>query len=142
MCSGRTTVLSVEAPGLMKHLSVPGTRTDTWPNIPIVPWKLRIRVSVAAFSRSTASSFMSRIPPSARKGLMTPPRLFGPRQACALNQTAPAIDLRRQEFLQLGRRSAVHRDGADPDHHIANLGHYGDRLELGVQPINHRFGRC
>ena len=61
MCSGRTTVLSVEAPGLMKHLSVPGTRTDTWPNIPIVPWRLSIRVNVAAFSRSSASSFMLEV---------------------------------------------------------------------------------
>jgi hypothetical protein len=58
---GPHTVLSVEAPGLMKHLSVPGTRTDTWPNIPIVPWKLSIRVNVAAFSRSIASSLMLEV---------------------------------------------------------------------------------
>jgi hypothetical protein len=45
----------------MKHLSVPGTRTDTWPNIPIVPWKLSIRVNVAAFSRSIASSLMLEV---------------------------------------------------------------------------------
>src|SRR5262249_29165605 len=57
----RPHLLSVEAPGLMKHLSVPGTRTDTWPNIPIVPWKLSIRVNVAAFSRRLASSLMLEV---------------------------------------------------------------------------------
>jgi hypothetical protein len=54
----RTVVFSVEAPGLMKQMSLPGTRTETWPNIPIVPWKFRIRVSVAVFSRSSFSSLI------------------------------------------------------------------------------------
>ena len=43
---------------------------------------------------------------------VTPSGLFGFREARALNQAAPAVDLRRQEFLQLGRRRAVDRDGA------------------------------
>ena len=49
----RTVVLSVLAPGLMKHLSVPGTRIETWPNIPIVPCMFSMRVSVAVFSRNS-----------------------------------------------------------------------------------------
>ena len=67
-------------------------------------------------------------------GLPTPPGLFGSREARALNQAAPAFDLRRQEFLQLGRRRAVDRDGANPDDHVANLRRCG--LEFGVQPID------
>ena len=35
---GRTVVFSVLAPGLMNTRLVPGTRIETWPNIPIVPW--------------------------------------------------------------------------------------------------------
>src|SRR6266403_1151716 len=74
-------------------------------------------------------------------GLPTPAGLLGSREARALNQAAPAVDLRRQEFLQLGRRRAVDRDGADPHDHVANLRRRGHRLELGMQPIDHRFGR-
>jgi hypothetical protein len=36
--SGCTVDLSVPPPGLSKTRLVPGTRTDTCPNIPIVPW--------------------------------------------------------------------------------------------------------
>src|SRR6476646_9755241 len=72
----------------------------------------------------------------------TPSGLFGFREARALNQAAPAVDLRCQEFLQLGRRPPVDRDGANPNDYVANLRRCGHRLEFGVQPIDHRFGRC
>jgi hypothetical protein len=49
---------------------------------------------------------------------VTPSGLFGFREARALNQAAPAVDLQRQEFLQLGRRRAVDRDGANPNDYV------------------------
>ena len=52
ICSGRTVLFSVLAPGLMKHLSVPGMRIETWPNIPITPCRFSIRVNAAVFSRN------------------------------------------------------------------------------------------
>ncbi|MCX7310628.1 MAG: hypothetical protein NTV56_02640 [Alphaproteobacteria bacterium] len=64
ICSGRTVVFSVLAPGLMKQMSVPGTRIDTWPNIPIVPCMFSMRVSVAVFSRKVFSSLMKQKTPS------------------------------------------------------------------------------
>ena len=44
----------------MVELVGAGPRTDTWPNIPIVR-KLSICVNVAAFSRSSAASFMVEV---------------------------------------------------------------------------------
>src|SRR4029453_1134617 len=64
---------------------------------------------------------------------IAPPGLFGSRETRALNEIAPALDLRRQEFLQLGRRRAVDRDGADPHDRVANVRRRSHRLELGVQ---------
>src|SRR5215213_7833530 len=63
MFSGRTVLLSVLAPGLMKTWLVPGTRIEICPNIPMVPCKLSIRAIVAVLSRSKASSLMEgRLP--------------------------------------------------------------------------------
>src|SRR3954447_11325838 len=95
MCSGRTVLFSVLAPGLMKHLSVPGTRIETWPNMPMVPCRPSIRVSVAVLARNVASSVMAI---SSEKGLQ---RFSG---ASALDQRAPARDLRGEKFLDLIRR--------------------------------------
>src|SRR5262245_26580176 len=110
MCCGRTTVLSVEAPGLMKHLSVPGTRTETWPNMPMVPCQFSMRVRVAAFSRNKASSLIGRITPFCARGS----QLLRLRHASALDQLAPAIDFRGEECLQLARRRAVDRNETEP----------------------------
>src|SRR6516162_5243250 len=57
--SGCTVALSVPPPGLSNTRSVPGTRTDTCPNIPIVPCKLSIRVKVAVLRRNAVSSSMN-----------------------------------------------------------------------------------
>ena len=60
----RTVALSVPPPGLSNIRSVPGTRTDTCPNIPIVPCKLSIRVKVAVLRRNNVSSVMNAASPS------------------------------------------------------------------------------
>ena len=47
-------LFSCWAPGLMKHVSVPGTRIDTWPNMPITPCRFNIQVQhVAGFLHVT-----------------------------------------------------------------------------------------
>ena len=59
MSSARTVALSVPAPGLSNTRFVPGTRTDTCPNNPIVPCRLSTRVKVAVLRRNAVSSSMS-----------------------------------------------------------------------------------
>src|SRR5690242_7896182 len=113
MCSGRTVLFSVLAPGLMKQRSVPGTRIETWPNIPISPCRFNIRVNVAVFARNSSSRLM----PCTR----FLKRLAG---AGALDQLSPSIDFRGQKGLQLGRAWTLGRKHAELDDQRLDIGNF------------------
>src|SRR5215831_15714260 len=55
MSSAFTLDLSVPPPGLSNTRLVPGTRTETCPNIPMLPCRLSMRVKIAVLRRNVAS---------------------------------------------------------------------------------------
>src|SRR5215831_3498202 len=72
MSSAFTFDLSVPPPGLSSTRLVPGTRTETCPNIPIVPCKLSMRVKIAVLRRNVAS--LSKNAPTSPLNFQVPQR--------------------------------------------------------------------